>query len=274
MRTIAFLNNRSGDGKTALVYHLAWMFAELGRRVVAADLDTQSQLSGMFLGEARLEELWPDGDHSSTIQAALERNAQPHIEEITREIGLIVGDLGLSNFEDLPTDAVRVAMQAASEKWNADLVLVDAGPGLGYLNRSVLAAVDAVVIPIAADVFSAQALRALGHRLRVSTNCRPIGYVLMQPALRRAGRSWSDRIPGEYRRAVLDEDAVGPGALDDPNCLGSLKRYQSLMPMATEAHKPMFHLKPADGAIGAHGEAVRDCHAEFKRLAMRILTAM
>jgi hypothetical protein len=24
------------------------------------------------------------------------------------------------------------------------------------------------------------------------------------------------------------------------------------MPMAREAHKPMFYLKPADGAIGAH----------------------
>lgn len=40
------------------------------------------------------------------------------------------------------------------------------------------------------------------------------------------------------------------------------------MPMAMEAHKPMFLLKPADGAIGAHTQAVRSCYEDFKRLAM------
>jgi hypothetical protein len=45
------------------------------------------------------------------------------------------------------------------------------------------------------------------------------------------------------------------------------------MPLAMEAHKPMFHLKPADGAIGAHGEAVKDCRNDFLRLAKKIAAA-
>jgi chromosome partitioning protein len=39
MRTIAFFNNKGGVGKTALVYHLAWMFNDLGLSVLAVDLD-------------------------------------------------------------------------------------------------------------------------------------------------------------------------------------------------------------------------------------------
>jgi hypothetical protein len=39
------------------------------------------------------------------------------------------------------------------------------------------------------------------------------------------------------------------------------------MPLAQEARKPMFHLKPADGAIGAHVEAVRSVRRDFERLA-------
>lgn len=58
MKTIAFFNNKSGVGKTTLVYNLAWMFAELGLSVVVADLDPQANLTSMFLEEEELESLW------------------------------------------------------------------------------------------------------------------------------------------------------------------------------------------------------------------------
>ncbi len=41
--------------------------------------------------------------------------------------------------------------------------------------------------------------------------------------------------------------------------------------MAMEAHKPVFALKPSDGAIGAHGEAVRLAYKDFKALADKIM---
>ncbi len=57
---------------------------------------------------------------------------------------------------------------------------------------------------------------------------------------------------------------------DDSNSLGLLKHYRSLMPLAQEAHKPMFHLKSADGALGAHMQAVHDARESFERLARGI----
>jgi cellulose biosynthesis protein BcsQ len=39
---IAFFNNKGGVGKTSLVYHLAWMYRDLGLNVLAADLDPQA----------------------------------------------------------------------------------------------------------------------------------------------------------------------------------------------------------------------------------------
>jgi chromosome partitioning protein len=61
---------------------------------------------------------------------------------------------------------------------------------------------------------------------------------------------------------------------NDPYCLAALKHYRSLMPLAMEARKPMFRLKPADGAIGAHAQAVRDCYGDFRALADQILSAI
>jgi hypothetical protein len=40
--------------------------------------------------------------------------------------------------------------------------------------------------------------------------------------------------------------------------------------MAQEARKPMFHLRPADGALGGHLYAVQDCYADFEALARRL----
>lgn len=54
---IAFFNNKGGVGKTTLVYHVAWKVADLGYRVLAADLDPQANLTGAFLDEDQPEEI-------------------------------------------------------------------------------------------------------------------------------------------------------------------------------------------------------------------------
>ena len=64
---IAFFNNKGGVGKTSLVYHIAWMLAEQGYKVLTADLDPQGNLSAAFVAEDRLEELWPENQHPATI---------------------------------------------------------------------------------------------------------------------------------------------------------------------------------------------------------------
>ena len=60
MKTIAFFNNKGGVGKTTLAYHVAWMYAELGQRVLAVDLDPQANLTTIFLDEDQLQTIWPE----------------------------------------------------------------------------------------------------------------------------------------------------------------------------------------------------------------------
>src|SRR5690606_34433693 len=91
---------------------------------------------------------------------------------------------------------------------------------------------------------------------------RPAGYVVMQHAIRldrpvKAYDRWMTRIPAVYHESVLDEVTINiaHNVRQDSHCLAALKHYRSLMPLAQEARKPMFYLKPADGAIGAHAQA-------------------
>lgn len=64
---------------------------------------------------------------------------------------------------------------------------------------------------------------------------------------------------------------AAPHLNDDPYCLAQLGHYQSLMPLGQEARKPIFHLKPADGAFGGYAQAAQSAYQDFKGLASSIL---
>lgn len=320
MKTVAFFNNKGGVGTTTLVYHVAAMIADRGETVLVVDLDPQANVTSMFIAEQRLESLWPAGEHPQTIFGALRPIIRgigdvltPHIEPVAPGLGLVVGDLALSTFEDKLSDAwprclnrdesafrtmsafyrgVRKAAAAFSATW----VLVDVGPNLGAINRAALIASDHVVIPLGPDLFSLQGLQNLGPSLRSwrdswvemmtknpdadlelpSGRVESLGYVVMQHGMRenrppKAYQRWIDRFPLAYRESVLNESTSNvPSANEDPHCLAMLKHYRSLMPMAMEARKPVFYLKPADGAIGAHVEAARSAYLDFFALAKTI----
>ena len=190
MKTIAFFNNKGGVGKTSLVYHLAWMYEKLGVKVIAADLDPQANLTSMFLEEDRLEEVWPDGEHPRSILGSVRPILKgtgdiqpPSVESITENLGLIIGDLGLSSFEGRLSDAwprcndgdeaafrvisalFRIIYEAA-EQHKSSLVLIDMGPNLGAINRAAMIAAQHIVVPLAPDLYSLQGLRNLGPTLR------------------------------------------------------------------------------------------------------------
>jgi chromosome partitioning protein len=319
-RMIAFFNNKGGVGKTSLVYHLAWMYSDLGLNVIAADLDPQANLTSMFLEEDQLETIWSDAEPKSILGAlrpiirGIGDINQAHLEAVSDSIHLLPGDLGLSRFEDKLSDAwpksldrqeaafrttsafYRILLQAARAQ-EANLVLIDVGPNLGAINRAALICADYVVVPLAPDLYSLQGLRNLGPTLRdwrsewqdrlgrnpdpdlelPAGTMKPGGYIVLQHAMRldrpvKASSRWMERIPAVYEKEILNEEPVAVFETD-PHRLGLVKHYQSLMPMAMDAHKPMFQLKPADGAIGAHTDNVKDAYKTFKQLAENIATA-
>lgn len=295
MKTIAFFNHKGGVGKTTLVYHLAWMFNEMGIDVVAMDLDPQANLTSAFLGEEAWE-LWYEETGRPTLFGALEPLLEGSdtprsipVREVAEHLFLVPGDLSLSRFEDLlanewcnptadPTERFRVTSaiaQAASQALGscpAQLALIDVGSGLGALSRAALLAADEIVIPYALDpaYFSLRdlaiqipnwrsewverrALAASSHLVVPKGEMAVVGYV----------RPFSSWHRGDSRSATID--------LPEPE-LASLRPYFSLMLLAQEARKPMFLLKPADGAIGGHSQAVEQCYLDFKALAERLIS--
>lgn len=308
---IAFFNPAGGVGKTTLVYHLAWMFSDLGLRVLAADLDPQANLTAAFFGEEALG----DNDHTiyTCVEPVVRRQGdvrEAETRDVSKSISLLVGDLRFSLLEDLlaaewssssrsergglevTTSLWRILAQAAA-KSGADVVLMDLGPNLSAINRAALLAANYLVVPLKVGLFSShQAMYTLGKKVREWKtqraqkseqksasealpvgNIQTIGYVIQERALRLNQKwwpyqVWGDQIPSEFRREVLgialkEQEEFNPR-------LAVLKHYHNLMYMALDAHKPMFHLTMADGAMGSHYQAAQSVGQEYKRLAERI----
>lgn len=331
---LTFFNNKGGVGKTSLVYHLAWMFAELGQRVIAFDLDPQVNLTAAFLDDEKIERIWEDHScQNSTIYQCVKPLLEvgdikePKLQTIKHDsLYLMPGDLGLSNFEDELSNVwpdsmkdnnlyrpMRIlssfwqCIQMAASQKNADIILVDIGPNLGAINRSVLISTNYVLIPLGADLFSLLGLKNLGPMLKKwrslwekrinnwkstgeaqskpdftlpTGQMQPIGYLCQQYGVRldrpvKAYEQWVNRIPKVYRKYVLGEKNVDNKLenltpADDPYCLATVKHYRSLIPLAQESRKPIFNLTSADGAIGGHANAAKDAGKDFKQLALKI----
>ena len=100
-------------------------------------------------------------------------------------VDLIQGDLSLNDFEDnlgrsylSINNALDVCQQIAiynfllkmgsDNKYGVDydFILIDLGPNLGSLNRSVLNASDYIITPMSPDMFSIQATENLGRKMK------------------------------------------------------------------------------------------------------------
>lgn len=320
MKAITFFNNKGGVGKTTTVYHVAWMLSEMGIRSIVIDLDPQSNLTSMFLSADRLEAVY-EAEEPSTVLKAIEPviSGEPyepvHIEEITENLGLILGDLALSTFEDKLSDAwlkcldgdiysfrmmsiFNTILNDAATRFQAEYALVDVGPNLGAINRAILLSSNYMVIPVASDLFSLQGIKNIGttldtwkqqwdnrlgqkpDKVKFSIpigSIKPAGYIVMQYSAKESRPvqsylRWANRIPQVFGKYVSGEIPSTECTVEnDPYCIALLKHYRSLAPMSMEVHKPIFLLKPADGAIGAHLYAVKKSYEEFRTLVAAII---
>ena len=195
------------------------------------------------------------------------------------------------------TSAFHRIKQEAGVAHRADFCIIDVGPNFGVINRATFIAADYLIVPLAADLFSLQGLKNIGIRLEAwrsewgdrsarnpepdlplpNGEIEPLGYVVMQHSIKKSRPvqsylAWANRIPivfGQFvRKNVVPKTATVEA---DENCLAFLKHFHSLVPMSMEVRKPIFLLKPADGAIGAHFSAVKRAYQDFKALSEKIM---
>ena len=164
-RTIAFLNQKGGVGKTTTVVNLAAAIADAGRVVGVIDLDPQSHLS-LHLG---VEPGGGDDDFPTVYDVLIDPEtaaqdafceARPNLFVMPAEVDLAAAEVELA---DSPDRHRRLAEKigACELAKEFDFLLIDCPPSLGLLTLNALALAREVFVPMQAHFLALQGLSRL-----------------------------------------------------------------------------------------------------------------
>ena len=162
MKTISFVNQKGGVGKTTSCINIGAALCEAGRRVLLIDMDAQGSLT-KSTGLAAL----PEG--TATVSDILTGKTDAENALIRREGSpdLIPGDIRLSGVEVELIGAagrdfiLKEAIEPLEEAY--DYALIDCSPSLSVLTLMALTASDRYIIPVAAQYMPLDGIVQLMH---------------------------------------------------------------------------------------------------------------
>ncbi|WP_426990840.1 ParA family protein [Pseudarthrobacter sp. Y6] len=189
---VSTINLKGGVGKTTTTAALAeFLSAEFHKKVLVIDLDPQTNLTTVLIGEDKWKELNDAGYTLATLftdalksdedepDFDLEKTLQRRVSPV-RDVGsvdLIPSSLDLIDVQDrlgsmssgrfhsnVPTDLLRRAVRGILGDY--DYVLVDCPPNLGIVTLNGLRISDGYIIPTIPDVLSTYGIPQIQKRVK------------------------------------------------------------------------------------------------------------
>jgi chromosome partitioning protein len=188
---ISTINLKGGVGKTTTTCALAeFLSGEFRKKVLVIDLDPQTNLTTVLIGEDRWKELNDNGytlatlfkdalrDESEPAQFDLTKSLQRGVSPVSevRTVDLIPSSLDLIDVQDRlanmrsgqfysnnPTDLLRRAVNQLIGQY--DFILIDCPPNLGIVTLNGLRISDGYIIPTIPDVLSTYGIPQIQKRV-------------------------------------------------------------------------------------------------------------
>jgi len=331
-RIISFFAHKGGVSKTTNVHHLGYILAKkFNFRVLMVDGDPQQNLTQTVCRSAKQDANWRDSVERGTIFTAVERLhygfkdgeyidpaecLRLNAEEIGDggELWLLPGSLDLAKLEaqitfahNLSNPAVfplfddicggfRHLLISSCARYQIDFCLIDMGPSIGELNKSLFWASDYFIMPSSADSYCRTTIKTMQSTLplwavqqkrlaeltqdmTLPLNPEPpkflgVIFSLFQTSGKNKGpiknsRHWMDIIKAAVRNDLvpaLGKEMVHPFCSEDYT-MAEIPHFLSLMPIAQRSHCPVYDIKSFDGYFDENedGERVPMNRTEVER---------
>lgn len=207
-KVICVANEKGGVGKTTTSGALAAALKRRGYKVLAVDMDAQTNLSFSMGADLRL--------HATIYEVLKGEVKTQYAIQCTQVTDIIASSVLLSGLDLEFTGKgreflLRNALAPVRELY--DFVIIDAPPALGILTVNSFTAADYVLIPMLSDIFSLQGIAQFYETLeRVRAMCNPdlkvAGIVLTKfnPRSRLSSeiRQTAERIAGDLHFPLLN----------------------------------------------------------------------
>lgn len=330
-RIIAFFAHKGGVSKTTNVHHLGYMLAKKGYKILLVDGDPQQNLSQTCCRTAKNDASWRDNIDRGTIYTALERlhygfKDGNYIEPANcvrlnkksfnngGELYLLPGSLDLAKLEPQITFAhnitnplvyplfddiaggFRALFLTTCAHYKVDFCLIDMGPSIGELNKSLFWSSDYFLIPCSPDSYCKTTMKTMERTLPLwaeqQKNISKVTQDMTMPLnpvppkflgilmglYQCAGKNknavkdsqhWMDIIKQTVKEelvpALSKVDMVHPCCPNDYT-LAEIPHFLSLMPIAQRSYCPIYDI-PNDGFTiqNDDGEVLSMSNTEISR---------
>ena len=163
-RVIAIANQKGGVGKTTTSINLSACLAELGKKVLAVDMDPQGNMtSGLGIDKNNVEYTVYDliiGE--AGIENVVCKEALENLDVLPANVDLSAAEIeliGVENKEYIIRDEVNKI------KENYDYIIIDCPPSLSMLTINAMTTADTVLVPIQCEYYALEGLSQLIHTI-------------------------------------------------------------------------------------------------------------
>ncbi len=332
MKTISLFNNKGGVGKTTTLVNMAGYLAKkYDKRVMVLDLDPQSNSTQAILPESEWEHFYGKKADRKTIYDCFEKiqmglgeflEIELPVKENENKYGvaLFPGHPKMSFIDDEMAKSWALVLSGTpagfiTQNWlnkfkkqfqdQFDYLLIDMGPALGALNRSVLLNSDYFITPMASDIFSLIGISNIGNWIRswkksyergienfkessdtynkivkdyfincdINNTTVFAGYSIQQYSKRKFA---SGERPTKAYESVISQfhdeviNSLGDIARTEiKDCdlkIGDIPYVYSVIPLSQLSKTPIFDLKYSDGIRGNQTSSVNEYSEYMDRL--------